>query len=146
MKKVIKHMKVVLIQNVANVGEAGQIKDVRPGFARNFLLPKKLVVLQNDPIAQELFKKKSQEKEEEIVKQNKQNKILEKVSKKSFTFKVKADNKGKLYGSVGPKEISKKTGLGEQLFKVHYKELGKFRLPVTIAGKKAEILIEIQKE
>jgi len=139
-------MKVVLIKDVTNVGEAGQVKDVRPGFARNFLLPNKLAVLQNDPQVQELIKKKSQEKQKEKIKQDEQNQILNKISNKKFIFQVKADKYGKLYGSVGPKEISKKTGLGEHLFKIHYKELGKYKMPIAIAGKKAEILIEIQKE
>jgi len=139
-------MKVVLIKDVTNIGETGQIKDVRPGFARNFLFPSKLAVSQNDPQVRELIKKKSQEKQKEKIKQDGESQIFNKISSKKFIFKVKADKYGKLYGSVGPKEISKKTGLDEQLFKVHYKELGEYKLPVTIADKKAEILIEIQKE
>lgn len=139
-------MKVVLVKDVVNVGAVGQIKDVRPGFARNFLFPTKLAVLQNSPQAQELIKKRSQEKQKEKIRQDEQNLILNKISGKLFIFKVKADKKGKLYGSVGPKEISQKTGLNEGLFKIHYKELGEYRLPVVVAGKKAEILIEIQKE
>ena len=41
-------MKVILQKDVPNLGEAGDIREVREGFARNYLLPKKLVVIAND--------------------------------------------------------------------------------------------------
>ena len=41
-------MKVILQKDIPNLGEAGDIKDVSDGYARNFLLPKKLVLVAND--------------------------------------------------------------------------------------------------
>jgi len=41
-------MKVILNQDIPNLGEVGDIKDVAPGYARNYLLPKKLVMVYND--------------------------------------------------------------------------------------------------
>ena len=41
-------MKVILQKDIPNLGDAGDIKDVADGYARNFLLPKKLVLLANE--------------------------------------------------------------------------------------------------
>ena len=40
-------MKVILQQDIPNLGDAGDIKDVAPGYARNYLLPRNLVILAN---------------------------------------------------------------------------------------------------
>ena len=59
MKKVVKHMKVVLIKDIPQLGQVGESKDVKPGYARNFLLVKGLAVLPSDPKAQEIIVQKS---------------------------------------------------------------------------------------
>jgi len=147
MKKVIKHMKVVLIKDVSNVGKIGQIRDVRPGFARNYLMPKNLAVFLGDPKASELIQKQKDRKGKEEIEKVEELEIIEKLSGRKFIFKAKADKKGKLYGSIGSKEIAKKTGLSEKLIKTNYKEIGKYILKINLPDeKKIEIPIEIQKE
>ena len=99
-------MKVVLNQDVKGLGKKLQIVDVSEGYARNFLLPRKLAVIADNKNINEAntknealkFKKKT---EYEAAK--KQKELLE----KSFIeFKHKVGDGGKLFGSVTEKEIA----------------------------------------
>ncbi len=139
-------MKVILIQDVANIGKAGEIKEVKTGFARNFLINKNLAVLPGDSRAKDLIKTKEEHHQKEEEKKQRQDDLLAKISGKKFTFKVKADKKGKLYGSIGPKEIGKATGLDEKLIKEHFKEIGTFNLEIKSLEKTAKIIVEINKD
>lgn len=139
-------MKVILIKDVVNVGKAGEIKEVKTGFARNFLINKNLAVLPGDPKAQDLIKSKSDHQKEEKEKLDIQKDLFQKINGKKFTFKVKADKHGKLYGSIGPKEIGKATGLDEKLIKEYFKEIGTFNLEIKSSNNTAKIIVEIKKD
>ena len=99
-------MKVVLNQDVKGLGKKLQIVDVSEGYARNFLLPRKLAVIADNKNINEAntknealkFKKKTEFEDAE-----KQKELLE----KSFIeFKHKVGDGGKLFGSVTEKEIA----------------------------------------
>ena len=99
-------MKVVLNQDVKGLGKKLQIVDVSEGYARNFLLPRKLAVIADNKNINEAntknealkFKKKT-----EFEAAKKQKELLE----KSFIeFKHKVGDGGKLFGSVTEKEIA----------------------------------------
>ena len=138
-------MKVILIQDVADIGKAGEIREVKTGFARNYLLRQNLAVLPGDPKAQDLIKVKEEYHQKEEEKKQKQDDLLAEISGKKFTFKAKTDKKGKLYGSIGPKEIGKATGLDEKLIKEHFKEIGVFNLEIKSSEKNIKIIVEIKK-
>ena len=101
-------MKVVLIQDVKNIGKKHQIVEVSEGYARNFLLPKKLASIADNKSISEAnsknesikFKKKTDLEEAE--------KIKEKIEKIYIEFKHKIGEGGKLFGSVTEKEIAEK--------------------------------------
>ncbi len=65
MKRTIKYMRVVLIKDVPNLGEIGETKEVKPGYARNFLIEKNLAVPINDPRSQELLREQKAKKDDE---------------------------------------------------------------------------------
>lgn len=140
-------MKILLIQNVPNLGNIGEIKDVKEGFAYNFLIPQQKAVLPNDPKAKEILSSKQVKKKEEKVKEEDIKEKFTKINGEKFVFAAKADEKGHLYGSIGPKEIAEKTDLREQLFKDHFKKVGIYPLKINL-GKEmtAEIKIEIKKK
>lgn len=127
---------------MANLGKAGDIKEVKEGFAKNYLIPKALAVLPGD--------KKAQELRESIISINKQKKekasgIEEKaksIEGKKYVFVVKTDAKGNPYSSVTPKEIARKIGIDENLVKVHFKKIGIFPLKIEF-GKNIESNVEI---
>ena len=68
-------MKVILQKDVPNLGEAGDIREVREGFARNYLLPKKLVVIANESSRKAIDHQKKMIK----IKKEKRKKLSEKV-------------------------------------------------------------------
>lgn len=138
-------MKVILINDVPSLGKKGEIKEVKPGYARNFLFNGRAVLL-NDPKALVLQKERKEAKEKESVKEKEKSANLEKISGKKFTFMAKADKKGKLYGSIGPKEIGEKLGIDESLITKHFKEAGVFDLALEFGGQKVTYQIEIKKE
>jgi large subunit ribosomal protein L9 len=99
-------MKIILKDDVKNVGSMGQVVDVSDGFARNYLIPKGLAVEANikNIKALEHQKKIIQEKAKKI-KIDAQN-MCEKLSNIKLTIKAKSGEEGKLFGSVTTKDIS----------------------------------------
>lgn len=99
-------MKVILTQDVKGVGKKDQILEVNDGYARNFLIPKKLGVqastanlalLKSKQNSRD-FKKQEEKKEAEQIK--------EKLEKIRLDIKVKSGENGKIFGGVTSKEIS----------------------------------------
>ena len=99
-------MKVILTQDVKGVGKKDQILEVNDGYARNFLIPKKLGVqastanlalLKSKQDSRD-FKRQEDKKEEEQIK--------EKLEQIRLDIKVKSGENGKIFGGVTSKEIS----------------------------------------
>jgi large subunit ribosomal protein L9 len=139
-------MKVILLKDLPGVGYAGELKDVKDGFARNFLFPKKIAASPADLQAKEILAKKAALEKERLLAEKEQEKEIEKLANKKFVFKKKVDPNNRLYGSVGPKEIAEKTGVEEKYIKTHFKEVGEFPLEIKIGEKTVGILIKIEKE
>jgi large subunit ribosomal protein L9 len=139
-------MQVILVKDVEGFGRIGELKDVKEGYGRNFLLPKELAVILSDPRATELLKQKKEKNIQVEQKQKTQTEILAKIAGKKFTLLAKADKKGKLYGSIGPKEIAKKIGIDEKLINQHFKEIGEYDLEIASGKNKTLVKIEIKSE
>lgn len=100
-------MKVILLQNIENLGKRGDIKKVANGYARNFLFPKNLAKLATKQAIQELEKQKELEakKAEEELKAVQE--IVSKIDGLEIDVPSKVDEEGKLYGSINEVEITK---------------------------------------
>ncbi len=99
-------MKVILLQDVKSLGKKGQIVDVNDGYARNFILPKKLG---QEATAQNLNTLKLQKANEaRVAQENLDNarKFADELSKLTVVVGVKAGEGGKIFGSVSSKEIA----------------------------------------
>ena len=99
-------MKVVLNQDVKSVGKKLQIVEVSEGYARNFLIPKKLAKLLDNKTMNETKGKidSIKHKKDEDVKNS--NIIKEKIEKTFIRIKVKVGSNGKIFGSVTEKDIA----------------------------------------
>lgn len=100
------NMKVILQEKVANLGNIGDHVVVKPGYARNFLLPYgKAVPATPESIAEFEKRRAALEKAaaELLVKSKARAKKLE---AKTFKVTANASEEGKLFGSVGPREIA----------------------------------------
>ncbi len=101
-------MKVILLDNVKGVGKKDEIINANDGYARNFLLPKKLAVEANNS---NLAKLKSKQDSSAFKKEEERKKALEikeKLSNITLQISVKAGENGKIFGGVTSKEISEK--------------------------------------
>ena len=99
-------MKVILREDVKGKGLAGDIIEVKPGFARNFLVPKGLAYLstaKNQKVFEHDKARKAKEQEKYRLEAVKQSEELEKIS---LTAAVKVGDDGKLFGSVTSHTIS----------------------------------------
>jgi large subunit ribosomal protein L9 len=99
-------MKVILLEDVKNVGEKGQIINAKDGYARNFLFPKNLAIEATPSNLKNLenTKRLQDEKENEIYEEAK--KLEEELMKITIVLKSKAGENGKLFGSITTKEIA----------------------------------------
>ena len=99
-------MKVVLRQDQESLGKRGDVVEVAPGFARNFLLPRRLA-LEATPKSMRMFE---EEKKMEVIQKRRQKKESEDLAKKlaamSCTIPVEAGEDEKLYGSVTSMDIA----------------------------------------
>lgn len=93
-------MRVILNQDVPNLGELGDLKEVAPGYARNFLFPRNLAVVAT-PRAIELFKRREAEIEQRREGKRKASMSLkERLEAEELVVSVPAGHNGKLYGAV----------------------------------------------
>jgi len=132
-------MKVILLEDVYKQGVAGEVVNVAPGYARNYLIPKRLAVKvtpgalrQSETLRQHVEVRRA-EKEEKF------SKIGEQVEGLTLYFGVKASETGKLYGSVTPVEIADllKDEIGLEIDRRRVgdrplRELGEHMVPVRL--------------
>ena len=99
-------MKIILLQDVDGLGKAGDLKEVANGYARNYLLPRKmaagatagLVANRSQRIAAE---QRKLEKQAELNRQ-----LAEHLGQVSLTFRAKVGTQGRLYGSITSQDIA----------------------------------------
>ena len=99
-------MKVILLQDVKSVGKKGDILDANDGYARNFLLPKKMAVAATpDNLNNLKLQKNNQEKVAQEQLEEAQN-FAKELESKEVTLSIKAGEGGRTFGSVSSKEIA----------------------------------------
>ncbi len=99
-------MEVILLQDVKSLGKKGEIINVNNGYARNYILPKKLGIEANGKNLNDL---KLQKKNAEKVAKEKLDaaqKLADDLKEKSVTVKIQSGVEGKVFGSISNKEIS----------------------------------------
>jgi large subunit ribosomal protein L9 len=100
-------MKVVFLEEVEGTARTGDIKNVADGFARNYLLPRKLAAPANDHyIAIAQAKASKEERRQERLDDDAREHVLPKVDGKSVRIEVRVGEQGKLFGSVTARDIA----------------------------------------
>lgn len=98
-------MKVVFLEDIPNVGEKGEIKDVAAGYARNYLIPKGLARQVTAGLLKDLKMQDEARAKKEAKKLKEAEKLSAKISNKKVTIAVKAGEDGRLFGSVTSADI-----------------------------------------
>lgn len=133
-------MKVILTQEVKNLGQAGEIKEVSDGYARNFLIPR--------GFAEEATKGRIKESEEKNLKRQRKKekelsmaeKMKEKLQGKTIQIKARAGGADRLFGAVTSREISEvlqqELGLAVDKKKIDLpqpiKQLGEYKVKIKV--------------
>ncbi len=99
-------MKVILLQDVKSVGKKGDIIDANDGYARNFLLPKKLGVEANSKNLNDLKLQNANQEKVAAQKLQDAKDFAKELETKSVTVFMKAGEGGKTFGSISGKEIA----------------------------------------
>ncbi len=99
-------MKVILLDNIKGVGKKDEIINASDGYARNFLLPKKLAVEANPENMSKLKAKEDSHQYKKSVEKEEAQKIAEKLKGILLKMAVKAGENGKIFGSITSKEIA----------------------------------------
>ena len=147
-------MKLILKQDVENVGRKGEVINVSPGYGRNYLIPKKLalqVTASNRKmiaIEQQALKKKVEQ--ERLSYQD----LIQKLNQVTLSFARKAGEKDHIFGSVSVSDV--KDGLDKLGFDIDKKKiamdeplkrLGNYTVPIKVYhDDKAEIKVAVVKE
>ena len=106
-------MKVILLEDVKNVGKKGNILEVADGYARNFLIRNKLAVAATEQSKLILEQQKQQKIEQEKEDIRNAEALKLKLSELTLVFPVKTGENGKVFGSISSKQIA------EELLKKH---------------------------
>ena len=99
-------MKVILLEYVKSLGKKGQIVDVSDGYARNFILAKKLGLEATSKNLNDLKLKKAHEDKLAAQRLQEAKDFAAKLEGLQVTLKIKAGEGGKLFGSIYSKEIA----------------------------------------
>ena len=98
-------MKVILTTNIKKLGKIGDLVTVKDGYARNYLLPNNMALRNNKKNSEYYEKIKNKMEENEKLRFNEANELIDKISNIKIIFKKEADEKQQLYGSITKKEI-----------------------------------------
>lgn len=99
-------MKLILTEEVKDLGKIGDVIDVANGYGRNYLLPRKLAVTATNSALKDLEEKKKAYEKKSARELEKTKELADIISKLAITLKVKVGEKGKLYGSITSKDIA----------------------------------------
>lgn len=99
-------MKVILLENIKGVGKKDEIINANDGYARNFLLPKKLAVEASNENLAKLKSKQEAVAHKKMQDKQEAEELSKKIEKIILKIEVKAGENGKIFGGVTAKEIS----------------------------------------
>ena len=145
-------MRVILLENIKQIGSIGEIIEVKRGFARNFLISNKKALYASKENISQVEKIKSELSKKDNEKKKEAKSISEKINKKEYKVKKLSTENNELYGSVKPTEIAKlikdenKLDIKPSIIQPveEIKSLGKFKVKVSLHSEvDAEIIINV---
>lgn len=110
-------MKIILTTDIYKLGNAGDIVKVANGYARNYLLPRKMAIIATDRTMKQIDRIKKQAELDRLAEENRLKALAHRIGQVTLNFVRKADEKGHLYGSVSENDIV--AALWEQDIEIH---------------------------
>lgn len=132
-------MRVILLENIKNLGKVGDLINVKPGFARNFLLPQEKAAIATKVNLAYFEKRRAELEKAAEDKAAAAKSRAEKLKDVVLTISAQASDEGKLFGSVGPREIVEAASAAN--IEIEKKEVNLPEGPIRLVG---EHQIELQ--
>ena len=143
-------MKVILKEDMSNLGTAGDVVDVKPGYARNYLLPQGLAYLASAANVRRLEEEQKQREERSRRDYLEARRRAAQLEGKQLVFQARAGEEGKLFGSVTNADVADRLneqGLDFEIDRrwVHMDEplkaLGDFMVPVRLH---TDVIVDVE--
>jgi large subunit ribosomal protein L9 len=99
-------MEVILVQDVPNVGEKGDVLKVKAGFARNYLIPQKMAVTANPSNVKRIEEEKKQAANKRDKIKNEAQELADKLNETTVTIPAKTGTSGKIFGTITTLQIT----------------------------------------
>jgi large subunit ribosomal protein L9 len=136
-------LKVLLTENVPNLGQAGESKEVADGYARNFLIPRGLATIATEGALKRVAADKQIAQRRQAKVQAQTSNLATTLSSTQLVFKAKVGEQHRLYGSITAGDIADALSrkVGQAIDKRHVeleepiRHLGTFKVPVRVASK-----------
>ena len=148
------NVQVILNEDVPNLGRTGDVVKVRPGYARNYLFPRKLAVEANPKSIKTFEHHKRVALGKREAQKTEANDLKRKLEALTISIGAHAGEEGKLFGSVTNIDIERalrEKGLNVERRKIHLaepiKQLGEFTVPVRLQPEvEASLKVEVKAE
>ena len=147
-------MKLILRKSVEKLGESGDVVDVKPGYARNYLIPQGLAYRATKANLERIEAEKAEAAERAKRDYLEARRRASQLDGVSVTFAMRAGEEGKLFGSVGNADIAEQLNAGSLDFEVDrrtveldepLKQLGTFEVPIKLHSQ-VEATVEVRVE
>lgn len=135
-------MKVVLTQDVPNLGKAGDIKDVADGYGRNFLIPKGFASLATKGLIKQAQERAEAQRKRDVKARGEAEGLAQRINGQTLRFVVRVGELDRLYGSITSSDIAEKAqqqfGIEVDRRKIELgdpiKRAGVYSVPVRLAA------------
>lgn len=136
-------MKVILTQDIDKLGNAGSLQEVKPGFARNYLIPQGLAEVATAGMIKQVQERQAAEQRRIVKQEQAMQSLADRIQGMRLTFTARAGETGRLFGSVTSADIAEQLTqqLGEEIDRrkvdlpggIH--EVGEFQVTINLVGR-----------
>ena len=141
-------MKVILTSDVDRLGESGSVVKVKPGFARNYLLPQGLAVVASKHALLQVEEQQRRKSRQQMLAKEQAETLAAQLRESSCTVTVEADENDRLYGSVNAAQIAEALNQGQWQVDRHQvildeliRELGVYQVPIQLHP---EVMVQVK--
>ena len=147
-------MQIILLENIKNLGNIGDVLNVKRGYARNYLIKNNKALYASEKNINEVNKKKAELNKKDLEVKKDAKKLFNLLNNKTFKVKKLVTENNELYGSVKPTEISKiifekeniKVKPSQMDLETGIKTVGMFKANINLHAEiQANILIQVEK-
>tara|TARA_Y100000780_G_scaffold10076_1_gene8782 strand:- start:375 stop:836 length:462 start_codon:yes stop_codon:yes gene_type:complete len=147
-------MQIILLENIKNLGNIGDVLNVKRGYARNYLIKNNKALYASEKNINEVNKKKAELNKKDLEVKKDAKKLFNLLNNKTFKVKKLVTENNELYGSVKPTEISKiifeeeniKVKPSQMDLETSIKTVGMFKVNINLHAEiQANILIQVEK-